>query len=90
MKKRRRLFSFSILISSKPIYQHLAFAFAFAFAPRIRISSPVSRICSYLCSLLFESRLLVSRICFSIALSDLPSYIQQYSYDIGLTWIAVE
>lgn len=25
-----------------------------------------------------------------IALYDLESYIQQYSYDIDLTWIAVE
>ncbi|WP_210467329.1 hypothetical protein, partial [Vibrio crassostreae] len=51
-----------------------------------------SRICFYLCSYSFRISLLVSLICSysTIALYDLAAYIQQYSYDIDLTWIAVE
>ncbi|WP_206191758.1 hypothetical protein, partial [Vibrio lentus] len=51
---------------------------------------PVSRICFL--SPLFAFRISFTRIphlLLTIALFDLPSYIQQYSYDINLTWLTV-
>ncbi|MEZ8415763.1 hypothetical protein AB6D02_00090, partial [Vibrio splendidus] len=52
-----------------------------------------TRIPHLLLSLLFAFLISFTRIPYlllTIALYDFASYIQQYSYDIDLTWIAVE